>query len=195
MIQTIPGRFSLGLAAFLFATISSTGAQGHSAKTASKTAAKPEEHSLAHDVRHQLQVLPYYSVFDYITFTLEGGKVTLSGQVVRPTLRADAEAAVRTIEGVASINNQIEVLPKSSSDDELRRSVYRAIFEDAVLQRYAVSELPAIHILVKEGGVTLEGLVASEGEKNLAGARASGVAGVAGVTNHLAVRAKDAPAN
>ena len=150
---------------------------------------------MAHDIRHQLLMLPYYSVFDYITFSLDGSKVTLSGQVVRPTLRADAEGAVKSIEGVAAVNNLIEVLPKSSADDELRRDVYRAIFEDAALQRYAVSEMPAIHILLKEGSVTLEGAVASEGDKRLAATRATGVTGVAGVKNNLAVRAKDAPAN
>ena len=150
---------------------------------------------MAHDIRHQLLMLPYYSVFDYITFSLDGSKVTLSGQVVRPTLRADAEGAVKSIEGVAAVNNLIEVLPKSSADDELRRGVYRAIFEDAALQRYAVSEVPAIHILLKEGSVTLEGAVASESDKRLAATRATGVTGVAGVKNNLAVRAKDAPAN
>jgi len=195
MIQIFPGRLSLALAVFLLCAMPFPGAQSHRAKSAGKTTTKPEEHSLAHDVRHQLQVLPYYSVFDFIAFTVESGKVTLSGQVVRPTLRTDAEAAVRSIEGVGSVNNLIEVLPKSFSDDELRRGVYRAIFEDEVLQRYAVSELPAIHILVKEGAVALKGVVASEGDKNLAGARASGVSGVAGVKNRLAVRAKDAPAN
>jgi hyperosmotically inducible protein len=183
------------LAALLCAAGSSFGGQVPSKKGADKAAAKPEEHSLAHDVRHQLQVLPYYSVFDYITFSLDGGKVTLSGEVVRLTLRADAEAALRSIEGVISVTNRIEVLPNTPADDELRRGVYRAIYEDSVLQRYAISELPAIHILVKEGEVTLEGGVASEGEKNLAGARAKGVSGVVGVKNNLAVRAKNAPAN
>lgn len=186
---------SIFLAAFLCLAVPSLSMQSTSKKSAAKAAAKPEEHSLAHDVRHQLQVLPYYSVFDYITFHLEGGKVTLSGQVVRPTLRTEAEAAVRSLEGINSVTNQIEVLPKSPADDELRRGVYRAIYEDAVLQRYAVSALPAIHILVKDGGVTLEGTVASESEKNLAGARANSVTGVTGVRNSLVLRAKDAPAN
>jgi len=195
MTRTLCGKFCLLLAALLFAVFQSPGTQAPSAKDSSKTAAKPEEHSLAHDIRRQLQVLPYYSVFDYITFSLDGGKVTLSGQVVRPTLRGDAEGAVKSIEGVTAVNNLIEGLPKFPADDELRRNVYRAIFEDAVLQRYAVSDVPAIHILLKEGSVTLEGAVASEGDKRLAAMRASGVIGVSGVKNNLIVRAKDAPAN
>ena len=198
MHPTLRRKLAIFMAIFLTALLcvaAETRGQGPSKKAADKAAAKSEEHSLAHDVRHQLQVLPYYSVFDYITFNLDGGKVTLSGEVVRPTLRTDAEAAVRSIEGVASVTNLIEVLPKSAADDELRRGVYRAIYEDFVLQRYAVSSLPAIHILVKEGGVTLEGAVASEGEKNLVGTRAKGVSGVIAVKNSLAVRAKDAAAN
>jgi len=188
-------KFWLVLAALLCAAAQPLRAQVPLARGASKIAAKPEEHSLAHDIRHQLLVLPYYSVFDYITFTLDGGKVTLTGQVVRPTLRADAEGAVKSIEGVTAVNNHIEVLPKSPADDELRRDVYRAIFEDTALQRYAVSEVPAIHILLKEGSVTLEGPVTSEGDKRLAATRATGVTGVAGVKNNLVVRAKDAPTN
>ena len=191
MLPAIHRKLVITLAALLCVSAPSPGGQGHS----SKNAAKPEEHSLAHDVRHQLLVLPYYSVFDYITFSLDGGKVTLSGEVVRPTLRADVEAAVRSIEGVTAVNNLIEVLPKSPADDELRRGVYRAVFEDAVLQRYAVSQVPAIHIIVKGGGVTLEGAVVSEGDKHKAAARAAGVTGVADVKNNLAVQTKDAPAN
>lgn len=158
-------------------------------------APKPEENTLAHEIRHQLQVLPYYSVFDYITFRLEGSKVTLTGQVVRHTLQRDAEAAVRSIEGVSSVTNAIEVLPKSPADDDLRRAVYRAVYEDTVLQRYAVAELPLIHIIVKDATVTLEGSVENENDKKLAASRASGVSGVSGVANHLAIHSKAAPAS
>jgi hyperosmotically inducible periplasmic protein len=166
-----------------------------SASQTGKAEPKQEENSLAHEVRHQLQVVPYYSVFDYIAFTLDGHKVTLTGSVLRPHLRNDAERAIASIEGVTSVENFIQVLPKSSTDDDLRRSVYRAIFEDSVLQRYAVSEVPSIHILVKEGSITLEGSVENENNKNLAASRASGVSGVASVNNHLSIRTKGAPAN
>ncbi len=158
-------------------------------------APKSEEPQLPREIRHQLFVLPYYSVFDYIAFTLDGDKVTLTGYVLRPTLRANAEAAVKSLEGVSSVKNLIEVLPKSPSDDDSRRAVYRAIFEDATLQRYAVSEIPVVHIILRNGEVTLEGAVSTEAEKNLASARASGVSGVSAVKNNLSVRPKGAPAN
>jgi len=168
---------------------------GTAASQAGKAAAKPEESTLAHEIRHQLQVLPYYSVFDYVSFSLEDHKVTLTGYVLRPHLRNDAEHAVGSIEGVSSVANFIQVLPKSSSDDDLRRSVYRAIFEDSVLQRYAVSNVPSIHIIVKEGTVTLEGSVETENDKKLGASRAAGVSGVSTVSNNLTVHMKGALAN
>jgi hyperosmotically inducible protein len=158
-------------------------------------APKPEEPQLPREIRHQLFVLPYYSVFDYIAFTLDGDRVTLTGYVLRPTLRANAEAAVKSLEGVTSVKNLIEVLPKSSSDDDSRRAVYRAIFEDSTLQRYAASEVPAVHIILRNGEVTLEGAVATETERNLASTRASGVSGVSAVKNNLSIHPKGAPAN
>jgi osmotically-inducible protein OsmY len=146
---------------------------------------------LAREVRHQLAVLPYVSVFDHITFTMDGNNVKLTGQVVRHTLKTAAEAAVKSIEGVGSVVNAIEELPASASDDDLRRAVYRAIYEDAALSRYATVELPAIHIIVKNGNVALEGEVDSEADRNRALVRAGFVANVAGVKNNLVVRAKE----
>ncbi|HEY1481718.1 MAG TPA: BON domain-containing protein [Candidatus Acidoferrum sp.] len=145
---------------------------------------------LAREVRHQLQVLPFYSVFDNIAFTIDGSKLTLRGQVVRPTLRAAADGAVKSIEGVGRVVNEIEVLPQSPSDDELRRAIYRAIFEDPVLQKYAAQALPSIHIIVKNGNVTLEGTVESAEDKNRAASRVSGVANVAGLKDNLVLRSK-----
>ena len=146
---------------------------------------------LAREVRHQLTVLPYVSVFDHIAFTMNGNDVMLMGQVVRRTLKTAAEAAVKSIEGVGTVVNQIEELPASPGDNELRRAVYRAIYEDPVLSRYAVDELPSIHIIVKNGGVALEGQVESEADKNRALVRAGFVANVSGVKNNLVVRAKE----
>ena len=170
-------------------------AQHPASPKSAKNDAKPEEPQLAREIRHQLFVLPYYSVFDYIAFTLDADRVTLTGYVLRPTLRANAEAAVKSLEGVSSVKNLVEVLPKSPSDDDLRRAVYRSIFEDATLQRYAALEVPVIHIILRNGEVTLEGAVLTEAEKNLATTRASSVAGVSGVKNNLAVRPKSAPSN
>lgn len=137
-------------------------------------------------VRHELVMLPYYGVFDNFSYKVDGYTVTLYGQVTRPTLKQDAERAVRSIEGVETVDNQIEVLPVSPNDDRIRLSVYRAIYQGP-LQRYALQAVPPIHIIVKNGRVTLEGVVASEGDKNLANIKANGVSGVFGVTNNLRV--------
>ena len=146
---------------------------------------KRMQENLTKEVRHQLLLLPYYSVFDNLMFKVDGDKVTLLGQVVRPTLKSDAEAAVKSIESVSSIDNQIEVLPVSPMDDQLRRAVYRTIYSDASLSKYGWSALPSIHIIVKNGHVTLEGVVDSESDKNLANLRANGVPNVFSVTNNL----------
>jgi len=145
---------------------------------------------LAKEVRHQLLLLPYYSVFDNLAFKVDGDKVTLLGQVVRPTLKSDAEAAVKSIEGVAAVVNNIEVLPVSPMDDQLRIAVYRAIYHDTVLFRYGESAVPSIHIIVKNGNVTLVGVVDNESDKNLAYIRASGVPNVFSVKNDLTVAGK-----
>ena len=143
--------------------------------------------NLIKEVRHQLLLLPYYSVFDNLSFKVEADKVTLLGQVVRPTLKSDAESAVKSIEGVSSVDNQIQVLPVSPMDDQLRRAVYRAIYGDGVLSRYAMSAVPSIHIIVNNGNVTLEGVADSESDKNLAGLRANEVPNVFSVQNNLTV--------
>ena len=145
---------------------------------------------LSKEVRHQLVMLPWYSVFDNLAYKVEGDKVTLYGQVTRPTLRSDAEAAVKSIEGVSSVVNNIEVLPLSPMDDQLRRAVYRAIYGDPGLSRYSIQAVPSIHIIVKNGNVTLEGVVDNETDKNLAGLRANGVPNVFSVKNNLVVAAE-----
>lgn len=145
------------------------------------------EKQLIREVHHVLVMLPYYSVFDNLAYKVEGDKVTLEGQVIRPTLKSDAEAAVKSVEGVSSVVNNIEVLPLSSMDDQLRRAVYRAIFGDTVLSRYGYSAVPSIHIIVKNGNVTLEGVVDNESDKNMANLRASQVPNVFSVKNNLGI--------
>lgn len=139
------------------------------------------------EVRHELVMLPYYDVFDNLAYRVDGYTVTLLGQVSRPTLKSDAERVVKSIEGVEKVVNNIEVLPTSPNDDRIRLAVYRAIFGHAALNRYAMRSVPPIHIIVKNGNVTLEGVVANEGDKNIAGIQANGVSGVFGVTNNLRV--------
>jgi hyperosmotically inducible periplasmic protein len=142
---------------------------------------------LEREVRHELAMLPFYTVFDNLEFKVEGYRVELFGQVVRPTLKSDAEAVVRRIEGVGSVVNNIEVLPLSPEDDRIRLAEYRAIYGNSVLNRYALQAIPPIHIIVKNGHVTLEGVVASEMDKNIANVQANSVPGVFSVTNNLRV--------
>jgi len=137
------------------------------------------------EVRHELVKLPYYGVFDNLAYRVDGSKVTLFGQVRDPKLKSDAEKAVKSIEGVSAVDNQIEVMPLSSSDDQVRIAVYRAIYSKPTLQRYQMGAVPPIHIIVKNGDVTLEGAVGNEMDKTVAGIAANGVGGVHKVTNNL----------
>jgi hyperosmotically inducible protein len=143
---------------------------------------------VAQEVRHQLVMLPYYSIFDDLAFRVDGGSVTLLGAVTRPTLKSEAENVVKRIEGITQVNNEIEVLPPSPMDDQIRRATARAIYGDASIgDRYGNRALPSIHIIVKNGDVTLEGVVANQGDKNLINIRANGVRDVFKVTNNLQV--------
>lgn len=139
------------------------------------------------EVRHELVMLPYLGVFDNLAYKVDGSTVTLLGQVTRPSLKGDAERVVKGIEGVDKVDNQIEVLPPSSMDDQLRRRLYRAIYGFSSLQKYSLGVQQPIRIIVKSGRVTLEGVVDNEGDKNAAGLRANGVSGIFSVTNNLQV--------
>jgi hyperosmotically inducible periplasmic protein len=139
------------------------------------------------EVRHELLMLPYFTVFDNIAYKVDGFTVTLLGQVTRPVTKSDAENAVKHIEGVEHVDNQIEVLPPSPMDDRLRQRLFRAIYGYPALQRYALGVQKAIRIIVKNGHVTLEGVVDSQADKNLAGIRANGVSGIFSVDNNLQV--------
>jgi hyperosmotically inducible protein len=143
--------------------------------------------SLDQKVRHELNMLPYYGVFDNLSFRVDGNKVILFGQVARPVLKRDAENAVKHIEGVQQVEDQIEVLPLSPFDNQIRRSTYRAIYGYGPLSRYSLGTHPSIHIVVKNGNVTLAGVVANRMDRDLAYVRANGVAGAFSVTNDLRV--------
>ncbi|HEX9760003.1 MAG TPA: BON domain-containing protein [Candidatus Acidoferrales bacterium] len=145
------------------------------------------EEWLREQVRHQLVMLPYYGVFDYMAYRIDGESVVLLGKVTRPTLKADAERVVKGIEGVRSVKNEIEVLPPSPGDDRLRRALYRSIYGHTNLHRYALRAVPPIHIIVHNGHIALEGVVANETEKNVAGIQARTVPGSFTVTNNLRV--------
>jgi hyperosmotically inducible protein len=139
------------------------------------------------EIRHELIMLPYYGVFDNLAYKVDGYNVTLLGQVTRPTLKSDAERVVKNIEGVQNVTNNIEVLPVSPNDDRLRLALYQSIYGHTALNRYALNAVPPIHIIVKNGNVTLEGVVANESDKNIAGIQANAASGVFSVTNNLRV--------
>jgi hyperosmotically inducible protein len=145
---------------------------------------------IAKEVRHELVMLPYYGVFDNLAFRVDGGTVTLLGQVTRPTLKSDAEHVVKDVEGVERVDNQIKVLPLSSQDDQIRIATYRSIYGQTGLDRYALQAVPPIHIIVENGRVTLEGVVANQADKDMANVRANGVPGVFSVQNNLRVEGK-----
>ena len=141
------------------------------------------------EIRKELVTLPWYDVFDWLEGEFRGdGTVVLRGETVRPTLKKDAEARVQKVEGVQKVINEIEVLPLSPNDDQLRVALYRAIYKyDSPLFRYATQAVPPIHIIVKNGRVTLKGVVATEMDSQLAYTAARGVPGAFEVTNQLRV--------
>lgn len=145
------------------------------------------EQRIQREVRHELLMLPYISVFDNLGFKVEDAKVTLLGQVVNETSKTDAEKAVKSIEGVEQVYNKIEVLPASQNDDRLRRELFLAIYRYPALEKYALGVIKPIRIIVKNGHVALEGVVDSQADKDMAGLRANGVSGVFSVTNNLQV--------
>jgi hyperosmotically inducible protein len=147
------------------------------------------------EVRHELVMLPYYGVFDNLAYKVDpDGTVTLLGQVSPtsgPTLKSDAGNAVKRIEGVTKVVNNIEVLPLSPMDDQIRRAAYRAIYGNEVLNQYQLRAVPPIHIIVKNGNITLEGVVARQMDKQIAGMQANGVHGAFSVTNNLVVEEQE----
>ena len=165
-------------------------APGFSSQEGKDHAVQPgarSEDRITHEVRHELVMLPYYGVFDNLAYRVDGGTVTLLGQVTRPTLKSDAGSVVKQIEGVDRVDNQIQVLPFSSMDDHSRLAVYRAIYGHPGLDRYALQAVPPIHIIVDSGKVTLEGVVSTQSDKDMANIRASGVSGIFSVVNNLRV--------
>jgi hyperosmotically inducible protein len=146
---------------------------------------------LARRVRHELVTLPYYGVFDNLAYNINGGNVTLYGEVVRPSTRSDAERRVKRIAGVTRVVNNIKVLPLSRFDDDIRRATYRSIARMGGLYRYLQGTNPSLHIVVDRGHVTLEGVVSGSGDRNLAYMAANRVPGVFSVKNNLRVEGEE----
>lgn len=170
----------------------SLSAQDLNASPANEALSPESKDKLVREIRHELIMLPYYNVFDNLVFSLQGRHVTLSGQVTNSSVKNDAGNVVKRIEGVEGVTNNIEVLPPSSMDDRIRRQVYNSIYSYGPLFKYGNMSVPPIHIIVKSGRITLEGVVDTEGDKNLAGMRANIVPGTFGVTNNLRVINPDA---
>jgi len=147
----------------------------------------PEGPNLQRKVRHELLMMPYLSVFDNLSYRIDNGVVTLMGEVTRPTLKSDAQRLVSRVEGVKAVINEIEVLPLSSFDDRIRLATYRAIYGYAPLQRYGLGVQKSIRIIVKNGNVSLEGVVDNATDRALANIRANSVPGVFSVSNELQV--------
>ncbi len=155
---------------------------------ATNEALSPEsQDKIVGQVRHALVMLPYYGVFDTLTFGIDGRTVTLNGQVVEPVTKSGAENAVKHIEGVEKVINNIEILPPSSMDNRIRRQVYNSIYSYGPLFKYGNMPVPPIHIIVKNARITLDGVVDSESDKSYAGVRANMVPGTFAVTNNLRV--------
>lgn len=171
---------------FLMAAIFSVAA-------AAQTTAFPRSESsvaqqkVAREVLHELLMLPYYSVFDNLEFRVDGGTVTLLGQVANPTLKSDAEGVVKKVDGVTNVVNNIQVLPTSNMDDRIRHAEFRAIYGDEGLNKYGWGAVPSIHIIVNNGHVTLVGIVDNQMDKQLAETRAKSVPDVFSVDNQLQV--------
>ena len=146
---------------------------------------------IAREVRHEILLLPYYGVFDSLSYKVNpDGSVLLVGEVVNPTLKSDAGNVVKRIEGVTHVDNQIQVLPLSPMDDRIRHAAFRAIYGSPQLTKYSWAAVQSIHIIVNNGHITLEGTVDNAGDKNVAELRAKSVPGAFSVTNNLVVGGK-----
>ncbi len=189
---------------FAISAVAASGPQGHSAAQnmtpAAQNQAADQNRPLSQkgvdriirEVHHQLVLLPFYGVFDNLEYKVDpDGTVTLLGQVIRPTLKDDAERAVKRIEGVTKVVNNIEVLPTSFNDDRIRRATYRAIYGNEVLNQYQLRAVPPIHIIVNNGHVTLDGVVARQMDKQIAETQAKSVPGAFSVTNNLRVEEQE----
>jgi hyperosmotically inducible protein len=151
-------------------------------------APKQTEVYLTREVRHQLVMLPYYSIFDWLVYRVSGYNVELMGYVVEPSLKSEAGNVVKRIEGVQNVINKIKVLPPSPMDNRIRLAEYRAIYGYPGFEKYAIQAVGPIHIIVESGHVMLEGVVDSQADKNIADIRAKSVSGVFSVTDDLRVQ-------
>jgi hyperosmotically inducible protein len=157
--------------------------------TRSANTITPDVSAIPNQVQHNLAMLPWYGVFDHLDYQVNGTEVTLSGQVIseHATTKDDAGKFVKSIPGVTKVVNNIEVLPPSPFDNQIRRAEYRTVFSQSDLGRYTLGAIPQVHIIVKNGHVSLEGVVMNQMDKNMAGIVANTVPGVFSVENNLRI--------
>ena len=194
-IQSLVRKIALLAMASALVTIPTYGAQQSKTQNRLQLTATRDDRrteALGEEIRHQLVMLPYYSVFDWLQAEVKpDGTVTLMGQVTRPTMKDDAESRVKGLEAATRVVDNIEVLPLSPMDDQIRIAEYRAIFSyNSPLFRYATQSVPPVHIIVKNGNVTLKGVVATQGDSDLANIRANQVSGVFSVKNELQIEGR-----
>lgn len=171
----------------LVAVMFSVGASRVFASAAPANDSAQHEAWLTKQVHHNLAMLPWYGVFDNLDYQVNGSEVVLSGQVVDPVTKSDAANSVKRLEGVTSVVNNIQVLPLSPMDNQIRFAEYRAIYSEPVLSRYGMGAIPSIHIIVDSGHVALEGVVDNATDRDVAALRANTVPGVFSVANNLRV--------
>lgn len=158
------------------------------AAAATNNTGSASDADIAKKLTHEIRMYPRYSVFDNVNFSVDEGRVELLGEVSQPYKKADLGRIAQRVPGVTSLSNDLKVLPLSPMDNRLRLQVARAIYRDPVLSRYGMQPVPPIHIIVDNGHVTLEGVVSTDMEKNVAGMRAAAAGLSFGqVTNNLRV--------
>lgn len=181
-------RLTVGvLSILLLQPVLGSAASGATQDSQTHRGARNSDAYLKREVGHQLNMVPWYTVFDILKYSVSDDVVTLTGAVTNPTVKHDAENAVKSIEGVEKVIDQVEVLPPGPLDDQIRLAEYRAVYSQGTLSRYGLGTLQSIHIIVKGGHVTLEGNVDTQADKNAAGIYANGVPNVFSVTNNLVV--------
>jgi hyperosmotically inducible protein len=142
--------------------------------------------SIDNQVYHRIRGLTYYNTFDYISWQVNGSTVTLNGKVLSLGTKSEAAHAVKDIPGVTQVINNIQDLPPSSFDDQIRRAAMRE-FENRGPAQYFGWPNPDVHIIVENGRLTLEGYVARKTDSDTLNILANGLPGVFQVTNNLKV--------
>jgi osmotically-inducible protein OsmY len=198
------------------ALIFSLAAPAAIAQTPGPTWSQEDGLRIVKEVQKKLAGLTNYSVFDWLTFGVHGKTIVLKGYASRPILKSDAANALKGIPGIDSVDNQIEVLPLSPNDDRIRAAVYNRVYTQPSLRKYNANQgslaqamgpggrrfammaggitndppigFHAIHIIVKNGNVTLYGVVNNSGDAAIAGMQANSAPGAFSVDNDLIVQ-------